>query len=78
MMNNDMRPTIDQLDALADLILTTPESDMRPELCELLQPLLAPTIFVELCARLEICPIHYCDIEICNDDNATDCTDYRN
>lgn len=76
-MTNDTDARSAALDALADFLLTQ-ESDIRPEAIELLRPFLTTHDHLELCARIDICPMHYCDLEICADDEILDCAEYRN
>jgi hypothetical protein len=38
------------------------------DLYEAMKPVLAPALFKELGAVLELCPIHCCDFQICVDD----------
>jgi len=64
------------LDAIADMMIHTDELDQL-DLFELLAPLLSFFDRIELAARLDICPIHFRDIEICIDDNDPECADYR-
>lgn len=41
------------------------------DLCEVyerMQPLVAADVFKSLGAALELCPLHFCDLAICEDD----------
>jgi len=38
------------------------------DIYEYLQPLMSPRLFKMLGAALEFCPVHFCDLRICEDD----------
>jgi len=67
-------PEATHLDILADVILavnvgTTEGMEIdSTDIYEALQPYLEPDVFKALGAKLELCPIHYCDFQICVDD----------
>lgn len=42
-----------------------------------LVPFMTRTAIAALCLRLDICPIHHVDAEICADDGVTECEDFR-
>lgn len=42
------------------------------EALEALRPVLSPPVFDATCERMEVCPVHLCDEQICRDDQA-DC-----
>lgn len=42
-----------------------------------LRPLLDTHHFNALCAMLDICPMHICDIDICADDDIDECAHFR-
>lgn len=72
-MNNDSTR------AFAQFVLDNDDiGSNRHELLEMLEPLIAPEIFLNICMMLEICPMHYCADEICADDNILECAEYRN
>lgn len=56
------------LDSLADALLEGAYSADHTQAYEALATLLQPNDHVELGARLELCPVHFCDIRICLDD----------
>jgi hypothetical protein len=57
-------------EALAEVLLNG--ETYHIDALEALKPLLAPTVFADVCAAMEVCPTHLCDIQICLDD-ADDC-----
>lgn len=61
------------LDQLADFILNEIQGNADDlELLRLLRNVMVPTSWIGLCDKLERCPVHICDWEICRDDEA-DC-----
>lgn len=57
--------TAEALDALAEALL---DGDGIAAL-DPLRPLMAPGLFGGLCERMEVCPVHVRDEQICIDDN---------
>lgn len=57
--------------ALAEFIVDS-EVD-HPEIVEHLVPFMTKAAIVDLCERLELCPIHHCDAAICADDGVVEC-----
>ena len=50
---------------LATLLL---EIEDPYEALEAIRPILVETAFVDVCDAMEICPVHFCDAQICRDD----------
>lgn len=72
--NNDTDRRTILMTALAERLLES--SDML-ELFELLAPMLTELDRIDLAAMIELCPMHFCDINICIDDEITACSDYH-
>lgn len=52
------------MDPLASAILNEDTTDIYQQL----EPFISKAEFRDLGAKLEFCPLHYCDIQICIDD----------
>lgn len=79
-MTNELNPTNAEsrdasFDALADAMLDDDANAF--DIFERLIPFLPFFDRIDLAARLDICPLHICDIAICADDNILDCAEYR-
>lgn len=72
--NHDADRRMTLMTALAERLLDS--TDML-ELFELLAPFLTELDRIDLAAMIELCPIHFCDINICIDDEITSCADYH-
>ncbi len=59
-------------DMLAELLLEADDVDM-PTVAAIFERSLPSVMFVAFCERVELCPVHVCDVAICRDDNY-DCT----
>ena len=71
------------LDTVADALLSLAGGTDEPtevdmtETFEALRKLLPTHHVTALAARLELCPVHYCDAAICADDDVTECAEAR-
>jgi hypothetical protein len=59
---------IDPVAVLADLLLDQGGDRDYLEALEGIKLNMEPENFKRLCAMMDVCPIHNCDIEICRDD----------
>jgi hypothetical protein len=61
----------EQIAALADAITGKSQDYENTDLCEIyetLQPVMPTERFIDLGCALELCPLHFCDMQICKDD----------
>lgn len=42
-----------------------------------IKPILTPADHADLCIALDVCPVHVCDVEICDDDEEQECEAIR-
>jgi hypothetical protein len=54
-------------------LLVSGERDWFESL-DALRPVLPDPVWVELCGLLDLCPTHFCDIDICRDDEDDTCS----
>jgi len=69
------------IEVLAECISATLEVEDGIDFLDAFQamePLLSREQFIDLAGILSVCPIHYCDIEICIDDQETKCKKFQN
>lgn len=59
------------LDILAVAILSQGDDKDLTDIYEALEPYLTLAQFVDLGTKMELCPIHYCDAQICRDDESS-------
>lgn len=63
---------LNPINALADLLLATIDNDDAPDMLDAfraIEPLLSHDNYIALANATELCATHYCDIEICDDDD---------
>lgn len=63
---------VDAVDALADALCTD-----HQQVVALLEPVLPPDVARELAIAWELCPVHFVDVRICEDDATEACAAAR-
>lgn len=71
-MREEQEPKEKAADLLARLVLNDEEGDF-PESLELLSQVLPTELWEGLAERVDACPVHVCDVEICRDDQDPEC-----
>lgn len=67
---------IENLDTLITTIATDPDDTDDAEILDALA-MINPDFALIFAAANELCPLHYCDLQICADDEIAECAQYR-